>query len=667
MSDDNKWKPPGEEDDEEEEVDEAAYKTVKDAVLFVIEVSQSMLTVPPSADAKKAGTDSPTSAALKCAYALMQQRIISNPNDMMGLLLYGTEKSRFNDEDESSGNHAYPHCYLLNDLDIPAAEDVKALKNLIEDEDDFNELIVPSNEKVAMANVLFCANQIFTTKAPNFSSRRLFIVTNEDDPHADDKTAKSSAAVRAKDLYDLGVIIELFPISKPDHAFDKRKFYDDIVYNQLPTDPEAPAPISAATKPSSTSDGISLLSSLLSNINSKAVARRALFSNLPLELGPGLQISVTGFIIIKRQEPKRSCYVYLAGEKAQIATGVTTQMAEDSARTVQKVEIKKAYKFGGAQVLFSPDEISQLRNFGDPIIRIIGFKPLSMLPIWANLKPATFIYPSEESFVGSTRVFSALWQKLLASRKIGIAWFIARKNAAPVLAALYPSSATEQHTSSSSSSAETDTNAHPAMPQGLWLIPLPYADDIRQNPETTHLIRAPGSLTDRMRIVVNQLQLPKARYEPGKYANPALQWHYRILQAMALEEDLPERAEDRTVPKYKPIDKRAGEYVLDWGRELEDVHRRWLREDGGGGAVKRGAQEEDDDGGTATAATKKKMKVKAEAEEVRVMDDGAMRKMVERGTVGKLTIPVLKAWVLGKGLEGKGKKDELVARVEEWF
>ena len=35
----------------------------------------------------------------------------------------------------------------------------------------------------------------------------------------------------------------------------------------------------------------------------------------------------------------------------------------------------------------------------------------------------------------------------------------------------------------------------------------------------------------------------------------ALQWHYRILQAMALGEDIPEQPEDKTVPKYKQIDK----------------------------------------------------------------------------------------------------------------
>ena len=185
-----------------------------------------MLTAPPPTDAKKQERDTPTLAALKCAYALMQQRIISNPNDMMGVLLYGTKDSKFQEEEEAHGVIPYPNCYLLTDLDIPSADDVKALKNLVEDEEESRKLFVPSLESVSMANVLFCANQIFTTKAPNFTSRRLFIVTDDDDPHAKDKALKSSAAVRAKDLYDLGVIIELFPISKPDQGFDRSRFYD---------------------------------------------------------------------------------------------------------------------------------------------------------------------------------------------------------------------------------------------------------------------------------------------------------------------------------------------------------------------------------------------------------------------------------------------------------
>ena len=183
-------------------------------------------TAPPT-DPPPKGFDSspPAIAALKCAYALMQQRIISNPNDLMGIILYGTQETKFLDDDDQS----YPHCYLLTDLDIPAAGDVKSLRTLIDDEEDeeARRILKPcaGKEGPNMGNILFCANQIFTTKAPNFSSRRLFIVTDEDDPCGVDKQLKQQASVRAKDLYDLGVMIELFPIER-DGRFNRAKFYD---------------------------------------------------------------------------------------------------------------------------------------------------------------------------------------------------------------------------------------------------------------------------------------------------------------------------------------------------------------------------------------------------------------------------------------------------------
>lgn len=58
-------------------------------------------------------------------------------------------------------------------------------------------------------------------------------------------------------------------------------------------------------------------------------------------------------------------------------------------------------------------------------------------------------------------------------------------------------------------------------------------------------------------------------FNPAKYPNPALQWHYRILQAIALEEELPEKADDKTVPKYGAIHKRVGPLALEWVDELD--------------------------------------------------------------------------------------------------
>lgn len=156
----------------------------------------------------------------------MQQRIISSPKDMMGVLLYGTKGSRFPEEDGTVQGGLFPHCYVLTDLNIPSAEDVKTLKAIVEDEEEAKELLIPTDNTVAMGNLLFSANQIFTTRSPNFGSRRLFIITDNDDPHSSDKQARTQATVRAKDLYDLGVVIELFPISHPGHKFDRSKFYD---------------------------------------------------------------------------------------------------------------------------------------------------------------------------------------------------------------------------------------------------------------------------------------------------------------------------------------------------------------------------------------------------------------------------------------------------------
>lgn len=269
-----------------------------------------------------------------------------------------------------------------------------------------------------------------------------------------------------------------------------------------------------------------------------------MFSSVPLEIGPGFKISVKGFVLFKRQEPARSCYIYLGSEKPQIATGRSVQVSDDTTTAVEKWKVRKAYKFGGEQVYFTPEEASQLKNFGDPVIRIVGFKPLSMLPIWASMKQAYFIYPSEDDYIGSTRVFSALYQKMQKDQLMALTWFIARRNAAPVIAALIPGA------------DKFDEAGVQTLPQGLWIVQLPFADDIRQNPPT-NLVSADDELIDSMRPVMQNLQIPKGIYDPMKYPNPALQWHYRILQALALDEDLPEVPEDKTKPKYKVINKRV--------------------------------------------------------------------------------------------------------------
>ncbi|TDZ14521.1 ATP-dependent DNA helicase II subunit 1 [Colletotrichum orbiculare MAFF 240422] len=651
MADREGYRRDDDEEEGEEELDETDYKTQKDAVIFAIDVSNSMLQPPPASNSKKADKDSPMQAALKCAYQLMQQRIISHPKDMMGVLFFGTEKTKNDVEFEAETgktSQGYPHCYIFTDLDVPAAEDVKALRTLVgadgEEAEDEDGVLVPSDEGVLMSNVFFCANSLFTTKAPNFGSRRLFIITDNDDPHGGDKEAKAGAAVRAKDLYDLGVVIELFPITRDDDKFDISKFYDDIIYRDQSSEANL-----AEVRSSKSGDGLSLLNSLVSNITSKETAKRSLFSNLPFEIAPGLKISVKGYNILHRQTPARTSYIWTEGSKLQFAVSETTKTtADENARPIKKVEFRKAFKFGGEYVHFKTEEQKSLKDFGQPVIRIIGFKPREMLPFWASVKKSTFIFPSEEDYVGSTRVFTALWQKLLDSKKIAVAWCITRANAKPILAAIIPSPEKTE-----------DESATPFLPAGLWLHPLPFADDLRSGPDPPkELVRSSNELTDRMRIIVQQLQLPKAMFNPKKYPNPSLQWHYKILQAIALDDEVPEQPEDATQPKYKAISKRAGGYLDDWAETLEDEVKFTLAKQ----AIKRDADEELDE----KPAKRARTTAKAAPASGSSMTAAQLRQLVEEGKLGKMVVAALKDILAAKGLSTAGKKAELVERIEEW-
>lgn len=329
-----------------------------------------------------------------------------------------------------------------------------------------------------------------------------------------------------------------------------------------------------------------------------------------------------------------------------MAVSETTRMAEDTARTVEAGEMKKAYKFGGEYVYFSPEELKEVKQFGEPIIRIIGFKDRSLLKFWMSMKKSIFIYPSEDGYVGSTRVFAALWQKLLKSKKIGIAWHVPRTNGNPVLVAIIPSRPQDD-----------DDSGTPFLPAGLWLYPIPFADDIRPGPETK-LVRTTNTLTDRMNKIVQVLQLPKAMYDPLKYPNPSLQWHYRILQALALEDEVPEEPEDKTKPKTKAIHKRVGGHIEDWSQIADDELSKY--ED------QKQIKHELDADGDSRPVKKARTAGKAASGGGSGLNDAALKKKADNGELSKLKVAELKDILGAKGLETKGVKADLVDRLEQW-
>ncbi|KAI5306272.1 clathrin associated protein complex large subunit, partial [Ascosphaera pollenicola] len=141
--------------------------------------------------------------------------------------------------------------------------------------------------------------------------------------------------------------------------------------------------------------------------------------------------------------------------------------------------------------------------------------------------------------------------------------------------------------------------------------------------------------------------------------------------------DLPEQPVDKTIPKYKQIDKRAGPYVQEWAAELRKVHadtgldkhderqtstltkRSAPTEDadvkdyGPPSKAKRAKREDDS---SVPPATKKEADYSAEIEEV--------KDAWETGNLSKCKVATLRAFLASEGIRVAEKKAQLVERVE---
>jgi len=74
-------------------------------------------------------------------------------------------------------------------------------------------------------------------------------------------------------------------------------------------------------------------------------------------------------------------------------------------------------------VKFSVRELSEVKRVSSHHLRLLGFKPLDCLKDYHNLRPSTFIYPSDEHIFGSTRVFVALHSSMLRLGRFALAFY----------------------------------------------------------------------------------------------------------------------------------------------------------------------------------------------------------------------------------------------------
>ncbi|CAF1366338.1 unnamed protein product [Adineta steineri] len=560
---------------------------------------------------------------MRACQSFYQSKIISNDKDLSGIILYGTEKNK--------NTFDFNHIYILHELAQPSAERImqlEALSNKNTYKKTYNDLFGSTQSKnYSLNEALWTCSNLFANSPQRLTIKRVFIFTCNDQPHASNLTLERQAKQRAKDLNDVGIEVEVFPIlTESITKFDYKKFFQDVLMlsddelelrnNQAPT---------------------GRLNELLKLVYSKEHKKRA-YCTVPFSLGETsdgtpLQFSVSVFNMV-RPCPKPT-KIKLDMKTNMETKIVTKHYLPETAEILMPSDIQYGIDVSNRRVLFDADEIKAIKKFSDPGFQILGFKNISCLLPHHYVKPGHFIYPDEKYVEGSSCLFNALLKKCLEKQMFILCQFTARRNTPPRLVALIPQAEEINKKDPSDRIASNGFHVHY----------LPYADDIRTLPKND----IPRITDDKVDVFKNIIRGLKFKYRPDRFENPALQILWRNIEATALNKDKPEEFDDLTIPNVENQNKKVDKYTT-------EIKQMFFPPDYVMGVTKRAATKRKAEA-AATSTSEKKRKPD---------DDVNVEAAARNNSLNKLTVPILKDYCKEKNLKAAGtKKQDLIDAIEK--
>eukprot|EP00271_Cylindrocystis_brebissonii_P013166 TRINITY_DN32781_c0_g1_i1.p1 TRINITY_DN32781_c0_g1~~TRINITY_DN32781_c0_g1_i1.p1 ORF type:complete len:644 (+),score=134.74 TRINITY_DN32781_c0_g1_i1:202-2133(+) len=635
MDDDNENLFDEDENDDEYREDSGAQKEL---LVYLIDCSSDMFQTFATGD--NDGPKTYFAAVADCIAEDLKLRVISRADDNIGVALFNTKSKKNNTESEG--------VYVLSgggqpELGQPSAFLIKTMSRLPERFDPrmahdpdyigIGEELQPGSLDNPLFNALWVAQQMFRDGPVKNASKRIFLFTNRDDPFEglDDATRKDmvrTTVQRAKDAQDIGVELELFPMSRPGEKFDVSKFYAKVIEVEL-DDPSGASFLHAAAE---------RFNDLRLRIRKKTYAKR-MVRRYKFMLGKDVVIELRSYAMIRPALIVKETYVEASSNRP-----VKTETARICADTGSVISgpIQRALYYGSQQatILFSPDEIKEVKKIEGTNLRLLGFKPLSCLKDYHNLAPPVFLYPDDEVIKGSMCAAIALHGAMLQRQSMALASWC--KSSEVRVVALLPQ-------------AETTLNGVQLEPPGFQLIPLPFFDDVRLAEEYHPWIsgnapRASYAQVAQASELLRQFQLEED-FSLFQLQNPALQAHYAVLQAQALDEQELLQEEDVTMPNYERLSGPAESLAL--VQFKAEVY---------------GADYDANEGMKAAASAQKAVEMEHKTKKRKAdADDAASginwQRLVMDNELQSVTSDNLKSFLRSKGLPLTGKKQDLMERV----
>ncbi|KAI8929805.1 SPOC like C-terminal domain-containing protein [Entophlyctis helioformis] len=479
--------------------------------------------------------------AMSSIAGFMRSKILQNDSDTVGVLLYNTRDKK------NSIDAAAVH--VLFELDTPDVHRILKIESFASEESTFGTEIGSARQQCAFNEVFWIASTMFAKGAPRLARKRLFLITNNDNPVClrdnpaiEDKMQLVATRTRLQDLRNVHVEVDVFAIDKSrTERFDFGRFYFKVANLILDAGPDIKA-IPAEEN----------FKELHSRVQLKEFRKRTAF-RVPFCFGNDLEIGIKAYYVL--MEAKKPTPVKLDSRTNREVESQTSLVCSVTGQMLLPADLKYYYELGGTKAVFTKDEVAAIKTFGTPGMLLFGFQDVSDLKPKHNLKPSLFVVPDESQYIGSSSLFAHLHKRMLDRKKMAICRLISRKGTAPRMVALVPQA------------AGIDPFGY-AQHYGFNMIVLPFGDDIRSSTFTGDA--APSGLLDSFNQILRQVLDADHPFQLHDVPNPVIEKHQATLEALALGRDVIQEPVDRTLPNDEEIHNQVGELLLQFQAMCDD-------------------------------------------------------------------------------------------------
>ena len=630
----------------------------KDCIIFLIDCSSSMFNIIQDTTLNQKTT--PLSTLLKVTENFLKTKIISNQNDLFGIVLFNTEIK--NNEMDFDGVNA------LFKIEAPNALNIKKIKMMAQNcdpeinkdkyQDELNTIFKPlENNKINfLNNAIWYVHSILKNYEKKNYKRRIFLFTDNDDPITNPQD-KNVLIQRAKDMNDSDIIFELFPMNFNDKPFNLNNFYAHIIPANQDDDLDGGNENIFGIQQCN-----DRLRELTKRIRQKEMKKRTL-GKCPFFLTNNTKIYMNIYSCIKKSNKGR---VYNVDAKTnKLLKSVTSLICKDTGGELYPEQVGTYQLYGNKKIIFTKEEMNKIKFLEEPGMKLMGFKSIERIKPYYNIRESYFIYPNELYSNGSSKLIDALIKQMLNKNKCAIVKFIAREGSVIKLCALIPQ-------------AEKYDEDYFQTPPGFNMIVLPWADDIRSNADI--MARNPKEMPlpndNQNELAKKIIKKMNISFDCRAFENYELQKFYATLQALALDEPNIEPVEDTMQPNEEGLEK-----VLDgldeefrkavfgnYGGKPEEVMEKYNK------GNKNKSRSKGNNSKSSRSQSKKRKKkevddeIKDAIEEENVFTDDYIKKMAKNNKLEKLKVDELKNICRNRNINTKGlKKADIISKIKNYL